>query len=219
MLRDNGWGGRPDVYLLEKNWQLYSQTITYNGEQLTYLSGNRPISANHSITASEGDFMFFSDRVSLDSGSVRSKDYIIWKVKPAGPYPKDVTLNYFYDKNIYDVQAFLTQDDYNTGADILVRQSNEILVDIFFELIIFPGYTFATVTDNIRTVLLTYISTLRLGESLEQSDVINQIYNVAGVDSVVLPMSKFNISSLNGAVDRVVANKNEYIRLSTLSIG
>jgi uncharacterized phage protein gp47/JayE len=219
MLRDNSWGGRPDVYLLEKNWQLYSVVMTYNGEQLTYINSKRPVSANHSITSSEGEFTFFSDVASLDAGSTRSKDYVIWTVKPVGPYPKDITLTYFYDKNIDDIQAFLNQDDYNTGADILVRQSTEIPVDIFFELIIFPGYTFATVTDNIRTVLVAYVDSLRLGESLEQSDVINQIYTVSGVDRVVLPMSKFNKTSLNGAADRVIANKNAYIRLSTLSIG
>jgi uncharacterized phage protein gp47/JayE len=219
MFRDSGWGGRPDVYLLERNWQLYSLVVPYNGEQVTYIGGNRPISAGHSITSSEGEFTFYADSTSLEAGSVRSRDYIVWIVKPVGPYPKDITLTYFYDKNVTDVQTFLTSDDRNTGADILTKQSTEILVDVFFELVIFPGYTFATVVDNIRTVLVNFIDGFLLGTSLEQSDVINQIYTVEGVDRVVLPMSKFNRAELTGAVDRVVANKNEYIRLNVLSVG
>jgi len=219
MHRDNNWGGRPDVYLLEKNLQLHSMTLAYNGEAITYIEDSRPIAPNQAITTSEGSFIFNSDTTSLEAGSARSRDYLIWTVRPAGSYPKNITVTYFYDKNITDVQTFLEQDDYNTGADILARQSTEIKVDIFFELIVFPGYAFATVVDNIRRVLNNYINAFGLGDDLEQSDIINQVYTVDGVDRIVLPMSKFNRAELTGTVDRVLADRNEYIRLNILSVG
>lgn len=217
MVRDLGWGGKIDVYILEKNWDQYSWTFDYGGEDVTYIQGLRPISSSLPVRINpSGTGIVFSDSTTAYAKSIYSRDYIVWQTKPpVGP----VTLTYFYDKNIQDIQDFINRDEYNTGADVLIKQATEVPVDIIFEIVVFEGYSKAMIIDTIKNIIKNFINSLRLGESLDQSDIIAKAYSVDGIDRVVLPMSKFNRSTEMGVVDKIEVSKNEYIRIGTLNIG
>jgi len=217
MTRDLGWGGKVDVYILEKSLVQTTWNFNYNGEDITYIEGNRPVTATN-ITSSEGSFTFTPDTTTDYKGSVKSKDYITWTTKPTPPYPKIITLTYYYDKNIKDAQDLINQDKYNTGADVLIKQSTEVPIDIIFELVVLAGYSKATVINEVTTILTQKIDSLKLGKSVEQADVIDWIYSVTGVDRIILPMTKFNRSSSTGTVNVITTSKNEYLRLSILKI-
>jgi len=218
MTRDLGWGGKVDIYILEKSYILFAWSFNYNGEDTTFATGLRPISATSAISPSEGTLTFTRDTTSVYKDSTQSKDFFSWSVKPAGPYPKTITISYYYDKNVVDVQDFMAQDAYNTGADVLVKQSTEVPIDILCDVTTLTGYSKDTVKTDILNVLTTNIDSLRLGQDLQQSDVISWITSVTGVDKVSLPLTKFNRHSLTGNVDTITASKNEYIRLSILQI-
>ena len=216
MYRDHGWGGAVDVYVLETNPTETTWTFTYQGEDVTYIEGNRPLSLGQTVKTSTGSLTFTPDILSYEARSVESRDYVTWTTKPS--VGESVTLTYFYDKNIADVQTLLDSDDYNTGADVLVKQSTQVPIDIVCQVVTLTGYAKATIQEEITTTLTTNISELRLGENLEQSDVISWITAIDGVDRVVLPLSKFNRSSLTGVVDVIEVESKEYIRLNNLQV-
>ena len=129
------------------------------------------------------------DQSSIYAGSQKAFDKIVFaQAVPVG----DHTIQYSYNSLITEVANFLTQDKYNTGANILVKEAQNIPVDIFLQVV--SNTTSAdektTIVNNLITTIKSYISALQIGESLEQSDIINLCY-IDGVNRVVLPLTYF----------------------------
>ena len=222
MVRDLGWGGKVDVYITDVSPQQVTWTYYSDGSAITYIQGARPIisTAAVSVTADVGYPVIGSivaDTTSPTEGSVNSLDAISWSVSPTAG--STVTLTYFVNKYINDVQTFIDQDGYNTGADILIKQALVVPVDIIFNISVFSGYSMSDIISAITIKIQNLLSTKKIYETLQQSDIIELAYTVQGLDRVIMPFTKFNRASLTGTVDVITTTKLEYLRPGIITIG
>ena len=220
MIRDNGFGGCNDIYIqkksvVEKTWI----DLVYNGiDDYTYIPDTvlKPIENITLIDIPSGSYTFEKDTTSVYANSTKSKDRIRWDTKP----PADTyTMTYNHDQNVSNVQSFLDNDENKPlGSDNLVKQANPLLVDIAFQITVAVGYNKQTVILAVNSKISSNIGAYKLGEGLQQSDVIAWAYEVDGVDKVILPMGKFNEKSLTGVVDEITVNNTQYIKINSLTI-
>lgn len=76
-------------------------------------------------------------------------------------------------------------------ADVIVKQAIENSVDFAFTVIPKTGVTNTNdLTSKIRTSISNFVSQLKIGSSLTQSEVANLIQDVADVDYVVIPFAR-----------------------------
>jgi len=223
MRRDLSWGGKVDVYITDSYAEQVTWTYYADGLSVTYIEGLRPIipTAAVTVTADIGPTpvinSIVADIASPLEGSTISSDYIIWDVAPSAG--ATVTLTYFRNKYIEDTQDFIEQEEYDTGADVLVKQALPVPVDVIFDINVLSGYSKADIINAITVSVQDTLNTKRIGETLEQSDIIALAYTVTGVDRVVTPLTKFNKTSETGNVDVITTKRFEYLRPGTLRIG
>ena len=216
-------GGCYDVYIKGSTLTQYkNDSIVFNVPTTSIaLTGNmpRPIVpgtaalTNLAITATA-----VPDQLSIYAGSQQALDKIIFsETVPAGTH----SLQYSYNRLVSDVANFLAQDQYNTGANILVKEAQNVPIDIFLQVVStsIEADEKNAIVNNLISVITTYISSFNVGQSIEQSDIINLCY-IDGVDRVVLPLTYFKkTSDTKTAVNDVITvNKTQYITLGNLSI-
>lgn len=218
MHRDLGAGGMVDIYIADVDMYPVTWSFVYDGSDATYITGQRPLRADGSTTVSSGNGIVgtaVADTRSVWAGSVKSLDYVTWTTKPG--LGDTVTLSYFVNKRIIDVQNYVNNDARRAGADVLIKQAKMVPIDIMFSIVISANYSKAAIITQIKATLNAYINSLRLGEVLDQSDVIYRA-TLPGVDRIVMPISKFNRASLTGAVDRIETAADEYLRINSIII-
>ena len=184
-----------DIYVQGSQYTTFTQTVT-DRKQTVYLEkcpvvlgtatatitvGNEP------ITYTEGNgFVIIKDTTSFVATSVKSKDRLVWSsdlVPVIENLQEDYTITYTYNYLIEDLQAQLTADDVKTiGADILVKETKPINVEMSFGIITLPGFDYNTVKQDVITNIEAFVNTLHLNTALRQSDIINIIENTSGVD-------------------------------------
>jgi len=217
MIRDLGYGGAIDIYILENNIIQTGETVSIVETYHNLIK--QPVDSLVSITGHGGaTYALEPNNIEIYEGSILANARIHWLTAPTTPY----VITYNYNANVETVQNLVEQDVNRilAGKDklVLIKQSIKVPIDISFLLSVFSGYTKSTVIDNIRTALTNYINVLKLGAKLEQSDVISKVTTIAGVDKVTLPMTKFNRTILTGVVDTINVEGREYIRLQNLNI-
>jgi hypothetical protein len=137
--------------------------------------------------------------------SVNANDYILWNpnemeylrtFNPSGtPYIDNnlsVSITYSYNQTINTVQAIINSDDKHIiTADVLVKEAQKILVDVDMDVVLEKQFketstiedeTIANVEDAIRNT----INNTQLGNTVEESDLIQAAHNVEGVDNVII---------------------------------
>lgn len=158
------------------------------------------------------------DQSSIYAGSQKAFDRVVFAQSiPVGSH----TLQYTYNSLITDVANFLAQDKYNTGANILVKEAQNVPVDIFLQVVsnTRKADEKTVIVNNLIAKIKSYISALQVGEQLEQSDIINLCY-IDGVNRVVIPLTYFKKTSdtTKDVYDIIQVNKTQYITLGNLSI-
>ena len=216
-------GGCYDVYIKGSTLTQYkNDSIIFNVPTTSIaLTGNMPrpiVAGTAALTDVSIGATAIPDQLSIYAGSQKSLDKIVFsETVPAGTHG----LRYSYNRLISDVANFLAQDQYNTGANILVKEAQNIPIDIFLQVVstVTKPEEKNDIVNNLISVISSYISTLNVGQSVEQSDIIKLCY-VDGVDRVVLPLTYFKkTSETTPAVNDVISvNKTQYITLGNLSI-
>lgn len=235
MLRDNGYGGVVDIYVLveEQPISIQETPSAYNYRTPSGFYGvlptNQPIEGLD--TGNVADTVLIKDSGTL-TGSYAEKTYITWYPTT---YTVPPTIKYTYYKTIAEIQSFLqlpenailgnTIKKAHAVEDIaLVKRATRIDIDISARIVISSGYDVGKVISDVETNIRNYILTLKLNDDLAQSDIVNIIENTAGVNYVVLPFSVFYYT---GSVDPITglplsnlltSEKSEYIRLNSLTI-
>lgn len=91
-------------------------------------------------------------------------------------------------------------------ADVLVKEANIIDVDLEFTVKLKTGANAAVIKDQLSTSLFSTFDQKKLGDRINQSDVISIIDDTVGVDYVILPLTKMAISDnvliVNEAISR-----------------
>lgn len=216
-------GGCYDIYIKGSTLVQYqNDSIVFNVPTTSILlTDNMPrpiVAGTAALTDVAIQAVAVPDQLSIYAGSQKSLDKIIFsETVPAGTHG----LQYSYNRLISDVANFLAQDQYNTGANILIKEAQSVPIDIFLQVVstsIDPNEK-NVIVNNLISIINSYISAFNVGQSIEQSDIINLCY-IDGVDRVVLPLTYFKKTSdtTTSVNDVISVNKTQYITLGNLSI-
>lgn len=214
-------GGCLDIYV--KGSKITTTTESFflsSPANIITVSDNypKPIVPNTASINTDATVTVLNDTTSIYAGTQKAYDKLIFsRTLPSGNY----NIVYSYNKLISDINNLLKSDEYNTGANIIVKEAVKVPVDIFLQVV---AYTTNADEKNalVNTIISTiksYISTMKIGESLEQSDIINLCY-IEGINRVVIPLTYFKkTSETTPAVNDVIeVNNTQYITLGNLSI-
>lgn len=101
----------------------------------------------------------------------------------ANPAESLEIIGYTYDRNIVDLQATLEANKQIT-SDVLAHQSENRYLKLDLTIMYTPGFSMSSVNNNIKIALEGYFSELYFGTTIQLSDILQQVHNVAGVDNV-----------------------------------
>lgn len=90
---------------------------------------------------------------------------------------------YTYDRNIVDLQATLEANKQIT-SDVLAHQSQNRYFKLDLTIMYTPGFSMASVNSSIKKAVEDYFGGLYFGTTIQLSDILQQVHNVAGVDNV-----------------------------------
>lgn len=128
-----------------------------------------------------------------------------------------ITIKYNYNKLITDV-TFNVEASRPVNADVLVRSSKRILLDLTVNVVISSDYTSssATVLQNLRNELTKLLTASQLGTTVDSVNIINTAQSVAGIARARILY--FNKTGNSGQVLSVAAQEDEYLAPNTITI-
>jgi uncharacterized phage protein gp47/JayE len=154
------------------------------------------------VTYYEGIHYWLVKDVSQIGNTVRARDGIEWSTNIngaasgdplVGPYSgAKITANaatsvivssYSYDKNINDLQAAL-EGSKQVTTDVLGHTGTTRCFKLDITVMYSPGSSQSDVNTAIQTALTTYLNGQYFGTTIQLSDLLQVIHNVAGVDNV-----------------------------------
>lgn len=91
--------------------------------------------------------------------------------------------NYFYDKNITDLQAALESARQIT-TDVLAHRAKARYFKLDITVIYEPSATPAIVNNNIQSVLSQFLKSQYFGAAINLSDLLQEVHSVSGVNNV-----------------------------------
>lgn len=143
------------------------------------------------------------DDVSEFAGTVRARSGIEWNTDLPGKSPDDddegpytgpiITSysagtsmgieNYIYDRNIVDLQSALEANKQVT-TDVLAHKARLRYFKLDITVMYTPGISIADTNFAIQEAVQRYLSGLYFGSTVQLSDLLQVVHNVAGVDNV-----------------------------------
>lgn len=128
-----------------------------------------------------------------------------------------ISVTYNTNKLIGDIQL-LIEDKRALNDDILVKESNNILVDIIMYIVVDNNFTNSSsvVRQNVQDAITSALNVGRLNPIIDQSDLQNIAYTVNGVDRVRI--TYFNKTGNTGSVLSISAQKNQTILANNVQV-
>lgn len=128
-----------------------------------------------------------------------------------------INIRYNYDKLITDV-TFAIEDTRPITADVLVKASVPILVDVTINIVVTEAFAnnTETVRQNVADAIAAELSPESLGGIADSSDLITVAYSVEGVDRARVIF--FNKADEPGSVLSIEANSNEYLQANNVTV-
>lgn len=108
-------------------------------------------------------------------------------------YGELVTVSYNVNSLIISIQNSVDKKRHLT-ADVLVKQANIIHVDLEFTIKLRPNTNIPVVKNELATALYTELDSKKIGDRVNQSDIIRIIDQNTSVDYVVLPLTRMTIA-------------------------
>jgi uncharacterized phage protein gp47/JayE len=217
--------GAVDVAVLGTEFAEYQETVVFNN--LAVLFTKQPVKSVLSVIGTSGayeegvEWVFVKDTTSGYAGSVRALSRIEWRaIDTLPPIGEAITITYQYDKMIIDLQELSEEDDNKFLADILVKSAEQIDVQCAFTIKVYAGFVQSNVRQAVKDAVYAYINDLKLGQDVEQSDLVFEIRKVAGVDNVEIPFQVLKKESDPASTIPydIVIEKNEYARVASSKI-
>lgn len=220
MVRDEGDGGSLDVYVTDPITLSISELATAanyqpSGPKFEFTPSRQPV-IDDTSTIQPTDVDSINKDVGVFAGSVKSKDTIIFDSDHTGEI-----ITYQVNDLIREVDDFVQDETRKiVGSDILVKEAIEVLVDVIITIQVLPEFSSSrdSVRDDTENAITQFISSLRIGDNLEQSDIIAVVTDVDGVDRVNLPPTKFEKSVNTGQVNIIEALANQVLRPGTILV-
>lgn len=108
-------------------------------------------------------------------------------------YGEPITVSYNVNSLIHIIQSKIDKKRHLT-ADVLVKSANKIDVDLEFTVKLKKGVNGPSIKSQLSTELYAIFNQKKMGERINQSDIIRIIDNNNGVDYVILPLTKMAVS-------------------------
>lgn len=108
-------------------------------------------------------------------------------------YGEPITVSYNVNSLIHIIQDKIDKKRHLT-ADVLVKSANKIDVDLEFSVKLKKGVNGPSIKNQLSTELYAIFNQKKMGERINQSDIIRIIDNNNGVDYVILPLTKMAVS-------------------------
>jgi hypothetical protein len=210
--------GAVDIFITGSQAVTRTESKTFTGIGQVIPLTNQPVLAIISVPGFVlgTDYEFVKDTSGL-SGSPRAQDGIRFIAGGASPaIGASFSITYQQDLLVQTIQSSLDDPDNDVGGqDPLVRKGTQLDITLTAQLVVLPGFSFATVQAAVITSILSFINSLGLGEAVEQSDIQSEVRRVSGVDNFI-----FTILDVVGGVGNadVVVEKNEYARITSGNI-
>jgi len=193
--------------------------------------------------------VFLADDLQTGHSDV-SNDYILWNpnemdylrtFNPSGNVAltgniMSVSINYSYDSTIGAVQTVVDQpNNHIITADVLVKEAEELLVDVSMNIALNPTYTTTTTTlqqaiGSVQNAVASTINNTALGNTIQEADMIQAAMNTSGVTNVIVDSVKITTSRspYYGVAPIIVTNtifqgnetsqSNQYFQSNNISI-
>jgi len=245
MTRDAGIGGKVDIYIsaLLTNSNTYtSHEESYTYTDLSLGSGatdtlndvileKQPVRLITSIEGSvSGDFtegvdyeLQITETSNIYYGSTEAVDKIHWLLD-SPTEGETITITYYY-YSLMEELGVLIEANRTVTADVLVKLA--FSVDVNCTVTVYADETITadgetTFNDSIVSAISTYLTSNNLGRTIHQSDIVDAIYSVSGVDRVALPFTTLNAPSktayTDSVYDEIVFTEQEYSEAGTIDV-
>lgn len=197
----------------------YPDLVVRNQPAIITASGSL-ISASSGVLVEDTNWQWIKDSGSF-GGSTLGRDKIRFLTTVDLTFGS-LTLTYQHNALVPRVQRFINNEDNKMiTADILVRGIEELTIDITAVIRVLAGFNAATIISDVTTAITTFLNTRALGEDLQQSDIVADIVIVAGVDSVLLPLSKFESNDgtvTQDANNTLIVAENKGVSAGTITV-
>lgn len=225
----NTYGNEIDVIIIGTQVQAYTATANIS-DGITYILPTQPVISINSVVGEYGgeqvtfientDYRFVKDTTSDYRYSAKAQDKIYWLQdgrQPSGDY----TIQYSANKLIIDLQQTLdSEETHLLGSDVLVREGIEIPVQMALEVNTYSGTNPTSTEIQIKNVIQQYVNNLKLGEKLEQSDIVYELRTQldAIIDNITLPFTIFSEKGISASANILTCSRYEYFRIDTADI-
>lgn len=208
-------------------------TNIYNNSRVTFTSG-----ANSGYTRTVTAFSYdIGNNVATFTtnafpNSVGATDTFTVDTRPS--FSDSVKIQYTYNSDIAALQDYIDQSERNViGSNILVKNGHRGKLTLSIDIKIFSGYDFVTVRAKVENALIQYISTLKLSDDIQLSDLTIVMQTGQGTDYTIVEVDYVDVKTtiadsyivrwdglVDGFIDDVISIDNrEYVTLDTLTIG
>jgi phage-related baseplate assembly protein len=128
-----------------------------------------------------------------------------------------ITINYEYNKLIVDA-ANTVEDNRPITADVLTKSATKIELDVQAYIVVDSAFSDreTTVRQDVADNITATLSADALGTTLDSSDIIDNAYNVEGLDRIRI--TRFNKANVSGTKLSIKAQKNEYLAPGTVDV-
>ncbi len=218
--------GATDIYLIAQESATAADSFFYDGFKMVL--SKQPLISIVSVSSGPTTFVEGTHfRVIQDDGpyggSIQGRDAIEFlNTAPVLPAIGDtITINYNYNSFIARIQRFFTSPLFQVdGRSLLYKQGRQKAVAVAGDLTVLPNFDTATVRASVRSAISVFVNTLKLGQPLEQFDLLTYIGTKVGapggVDNFVL--TTLNLEGLTGVVASIPTTQAEYNRASVDAI-
>jgi len=207
----------------------------YKNARITFLTGSANPGETRTVTSfsydSENDVATFTTNNFTNAIAFNDP----FTISPRPNYGDNISIQYTYNEDIDNLQQYIEQSSRNViGSNILIKNGYRGKLYLNLNIKLFSGYNFTTVKNKVENALVQYISTLKLGDDVQLSDltvvaqtgygtnytIIEVDYVDFSVDATDSYITRWNDLTEGFNTDGVIPMENrEYTILESLTIG
>jgi uncharacterized phage protein gp47/JayE len=215
----------PDVLAISEQADLVTDIFTFEATHLAgYVPTVQPLNTlNPAVLSIAGhpacQFLVVPD-TSVNERSARAQDRVVFFGADVPVIGESVQFTYAANKQIAEFQDLFAAPNPQLFFDVLVKTAIRVDIAIGMNVVLFTGVDGSGVTPVIQSTLLSLVNNLKMGESLNQSDVIAAVEAIPGVNRVNLPLNFFGLAGASGRVvlNTIEADVTEYLRLMSANL-
>lgn len=215
----------PDVLVISEEADIVTDTFVFEPvDQAGYVPTVQPLSTVNVGSMSilghpAAQFLVIPDS-SPNGRSSRAQDRVLFFGTDIPVVGENVQFTYEANKQIATLQALYAPPNPQLFFDVLVKTALRLDIALSMNVVLVTGVDSSGVTPVIQSQILSLVNNLKMGQELNQSDIIAIVEAVPGVQRVNLPLNFFGLLGTAGRVveNVITAELTQYIRLSSANL-